>query len=466
MKKEKENLTNVVHKKLLHITHDDSDAIGCALVEELFFPEKFMETKTLVTVNAGAKYADEVILRDLLHLDDDSFIHEIYNIHNDLPTEIAIETIFDNMYRFVTSNYRNSNIDYDLLIISDHDVSQEMAFFLNIFMLVYAKALENKEFDDCDDQVEFEVLMFDHHKSAYTLFYDYDWVYMPEPGVKDFSACFVMYNSKEILMSKSPLQLLPTASCTVSIDGKTMLGLNQKEIDALEKVVWLISYYDTFAYKKEKTSYENMLKNFFPDGDIYTADYVSNALEVYSFDDVLKELKYWYTQNLMYVKNNETGAMEIVRCDKTSDNYFFEKGYIFPPKIEFINENVIKEQKFHLFQDIYLKARIIKFGYENNLHDCVVFLSCRGDYVSEEMFDLISKNDNIHIGIIIFPESKEISLRSDGTVDVQKIAREFGGGGHQEAAGFHVDTDQMLMLLKTYYSGELYSAYNQRSCKE
>jgi phosphoesterase RecJ-like protein len=49
-----------------------------------------------------------------------------------------------------------------------------------------------------------------------------------------------------------------------------------------------------------------------------------------------------------------------------------------------------------------------------------------------------SKNGNETL-----PEGKgnfHISLRSDGSVDVAKIAAEYGGGGHMTAAGFNITT--------------------------
>ena len=50
---------------------------------------------------------------------------------------------------------------------------------------------------------------------------------------------------------------------------------------------------------------------------------------------------------------------------------------------------------------------------------------------------LIAKNPPI---AIIWSEDKErvnVSLRSDGSIDVAKIAQKFGGGGHKAAAGFN-----------------------------
>jgi phosphoesterase RecJ-like protein len=50
-------------------------------------------------------------------------------------------------------------------------------------------------------------------------------------------------------------------------------------------------------------------------------------------------------------------------------------------------------------------------------------------------------------------EARKVSLRStDGSVDVSRIARQMGGGGHQRAAGFSTDRDYDEVL--TFLIGE------------
>jgi phosphoesterase RecJ-like protein len=44
-----------------------------------------------------------------------------------------------------------------------------------------------------------------------------------------------------------------------------------------------------------------------------------------------------------------------------------------------------------------------------------------------------------------------VSLRSDGSVDVSRIASDFGGGGHASAAGFSVESS-LTELKKAIYS--------------
>ena len=45
-----------------------------------------------------------------------------------------------------------------------------------------------------------------------------------------------------------------------------------------------------------------------------------------------------------------------------------------------------------------------------------------------------------------------VSLRSDGSVDVSRIASDFGGGGHAGAAGFSVESTSLAELKTTIYS--------------
>jgi phosphoesterase RecJ-like protein len=56
---------------------------------------------------------------------------------------------------------------------------------------------------------------------------------------------------------------------------------------------------------------------------------------------------------------------------------------------------------------------------------------------------------------------RKVSLRAtDGRVDVSKIAREFGGGGHRQAAGFttEVALDDLIERLRTEVSAQLSTA--------
>ena len=65
--------------------------------------------------------------------------------------------------------------------------------------------------------------------------------------------------------------------------------------------------------------------------------------------------------------------------------------------------------------------------------------------LASEIGNELSKGD-VPIGIVWFEDKKKIkvSLRSNGKVDISKIAEQFGGGGHKAAASFRLPKNSKL----------------------
>jgi phosphoesterase RecJ-like protein len=59
------------------------------------------------------------------------------------------------------------------------------------------------------------------------------------------------------------------------------------------------------------------------------------------------------------------------------------------------------------------------------------------------------------------PDDWRVSLRSKGDVDINAIAREFGGGGHKNASGCNASGD--LELLKKQFETRIASAIDRSS---
>lgn len=60
--------------------------------------------------------------------------------------------------------------------------------------------------------------------------------------------------------------------------------------------------------------------------------------------------------------------------------------------------------------------------------------------------------ENVKMGILLaeFPKGVKVSIRSKGNIPVNELAREFGGGGHLNAAGVVFDklpTGQIINTL-------------------
>jgi phosphoesterase RecJ-like protein len=84
----------------------------------------------------------------------------------------------------------------------------------------------------------------------------------------------------------------------------------------------------------------------------------------------------------------------------------------------------------HMFDETNTKPEDIDgfINYAKNIEDVKVAALVQENYNSTGK----SKNSNMF----------HISLRSDGTVDVSRIASSFGGGGHSSAAGFNIESTQ------------------------
>ena len=72
-----------------------------------------------------------------------------------------------------------------------------------------------------------------------------------------------------------------------------------------------------------------------------------------------------------------------------------------------------------------------------NYNICIV--NCSSELTSD-LGNIISSNDNVDFAVLWkYNHPKEeyyISLRTNNKVDVSIIAKEYGGGGHKNAAGF------------------------------
>jgi len=93
---------------------------------------------------------------------------------------------------------------------------------------------------------------------------------------------------------------------------------------------------------------------------------------------------------------------------------------------------VINNHQDYLIEDIVSNARLVKMeGWE--------ILAANSPVLASEVGNALVKKCP-PMGIICFEGSdhKRVSLRSNGEVDVSKIAEKYGGGGHKGAAAFYL----------------------------
>jgi len=94
-----------------------------------------------------------------------------------------------------------------------------------------------------------------------------------------------------------------------------------------------------------------------------------------------------------------------------------------------------------VIDDLVSRAKPIIFeGYKTLIIETPVFHSEVGNALANKLPP---------IGIVCVEKNGKfsVSLRSDGTVDVSKLAEKYGGGGHKSASGFVLDTREELNNL-------------------
>lgn len=97
--------------------------------------------------------------------------------------------------------------------------------------------------------------------------------------------------------------------------------------------------------------------------------------------------------------------------------------------------------------------RLVRHAEKVDLDGCIAY-AVNSPILESEIGNWIVQNKKA-IGIIWSYKGGDIrvSLRSDGKVDVSKIAQLHGGGGHKAAAGFAFDVQMELPWIKVVHNG-------------
>lgn len=150
-----------------------------------------------------------------------------------------------------------------------------------------------------------------------------------------------------------------------------------------------------------------------------------------------------------------------IRKIKESDNillysmFFGQKRFIdrFITKFNFPNDednlilNVLKEKRI---EDIKYAIDHVSFSYLYPNEIGIIYTNNSQDH-SLILNELLKFYDDIAIAVGIDIQQKTVSLRSRGNIDVSKIAKKYGGGGHGAAAGHKLDDYLYNELIEGLY---------------
>jgi oligoribonuclease NrnB/cAMP/cGMP phosphodiesterase (DHH superfamily) len=379
------------------MTHNDSDALGCALVVDYFSQQQFYvecdesvyidnNNKPIAihhTFNAVETAKERLTtLVNILEKINDSIIHDDIVIDNEL------NTLYNIIYGEVYDNDGIINIPSHLFI-TDLSISSDILDRLDNVSKIYG----------------IELLYVDHHTSSVGNHKRYPWcnVTTIDDTGKPRSACKYLF------------ELLVDHIYTSEII------CNYK---AFEMLIDDISNYDTWYWKteprlpKRREEWTKIIIDNF--GNIYDA---YNSIH----HDILTHSRIYDTL-----------------CDVSDYALIIKQDAI-------KRENVIAR---YSKQVVYTMGYNLGFNtpkYSSALFALVILPNNYGNDLMEYIYTNYERVIDVVIGI--YPESRTLSFRRSpfSTINLAEFAERYGGGGHEAAAGARLNTDKFMEYLRYYY---------------
>lgn len=193
------------------------------------------------------------------------------------------------------------------------------------------------------------------------------------------------------------------------------------------------SYDDFYKEHKEIFNYiYNEVLSACEIASIYYLGYISKIVEYVGKYDTWRKDDFWEDTSII-----KEALYSIINCPESVPEFYIENNS-FTKEIRYlknIGEILLNSQK------IKNKNLVEKFSFEtiafNNLRALVINTNNFSSEIFEGYFD--SNKHDIMIGFSHTGKVWWISLRSVGDLDVSEIAKQRGGGGHKNAAGFSID---------------------------
>ena len=394
--------------KIIHITHNDADGVGCAVIFKLYnkyvLNNKYNDVITLHTSNHGIQ--DEVV--------------SVFEDYSDI-SELIISDISpakDTPSYNILMDIYNGKKDVKVTLIDHHltnpfkDMESTDNFSINVYTSKYSLIASNRFMDNCKSQLQ-------HYKTNYDTLVDK----LIEKKLNDeatedliryiidryfgddISATFIMY------------------VYYLSLYGKlTTIHPNLPKV--ITDFVYSISRYDTWEWCKHPIA--------------YIEDIITNAIK-YNTVEIVSDTLYYTFSDLV---NNTAGKINET-LEPASYIQFLPDEYT---AIEHVANSSMEKYMSHI--DTKLKVSSSgEYLYGIIANDNSVNMSVVSERIEKlypNIFDYI---------VILYSESKTISFRTArDTVDVSRIAQRcYGGGGHRKAAGAMVDISTFVSFLTEYW---------------
>lgn len=379
-------------KYAIHITHNDADAIGCALIASLCFENLDIHNHTYF---CGANDASAKLNEILDEIDENN------------------------------SHSENEKMDYpSLILISDISIDEDTCS--RIEKLKSEHAVEN-------------LMGFDHHKTNQVgLDPNHDWfiVNCSEPLYDDKlmtrelpSACKIML---EYFGNGCTSEFIARCKNCTNINS-----VNKFSSHIIEPFINSISRYDTWEWKKVPENRKLVAKY---NNKIVDDDYCAILQKFFGCEELYNRLYYKLTNELMYsyFKNemsDECPDAEMGLYDSNDLLIYWQ----------------LKEKEKDSLSHFMNKVRYISYTAYGKDYSVLAFIS-NDDYSNFKADYLYNQYPSIDIVVMLFPASNTVSFRTNKPdIDVSTVAKRLGGGGHKSAAGAKMADEDYIEILEEFY---------------
>lgn len=380
----------IIKDQIVHITHNDSDALGCALVVDMY-----------------RKYS-------LMHDAKKGYL-PVHNFTAVTSAKETLEFLIDVLNSLYTSeetkfNFTDSNIErfermmsgvtydpYDVLAIPGEIIISDLGLDSEII----------DKLDDIAKKFGIELLYVDHHTSNLHNHQRYPW-------------CFVTSTDEDGI---------PRSACKYLLDIFKNKDINPRNVLShnhvfFEKYINDISRYDTWMWKKSPK--ENPDEN-------HTSIIIDSIGGIQNAYDLIHN-RIFITYSTAMRFNELPGFAPIITAYEKKrksyiESYMNKTVYSMGYNLDFNNPE-----------------------YATLMFALVILPESYGNDIMENIY--LNSERDIDIVIGIYPNSRTLSFRKGpkSKVDLSLFAKKYGGGGHKDASGAKLDTETFLSILNKYYT--------------
>jgi oligoribonuclease NrnB/cAMP/cGMP phosphodiesterase (DHH superfamily) len=379
----------VIENQIVHLTHNDSDALGCALVVDMY-------RKHILKKN---RYACGII-----------------PVHNFMPV-VSVKENLDFLTNFLDSIYTSEETGFTLDDVDIERFEYIMSGFkynpLGIMaipgeIIITDLAIESSVLDKLDDvakKFNIKLLYVDHHTSNLHNHQRYPWCYVISEDDKG----------------------KPRSACKYLLDIFKDRGIDPQVVldnyDFFKSYINDISRYDTWLWKTDEKP--------IPDEN-HTTIIIDMVGGVYNAYKMLRKLII-ADQYIVTSFRELPGIDTLISADESkrmSQIKFYSKKAVYTMGYN-LNYNTPE------YATLTFALIVLPESYSND--------------IMTDIYMNTDKNVDIVIGL--FPNARTLSFRKSPKchVDLSVFASKYGGGGHKDAAGAKLDTDAFLNILNKYY---------------